>query len=448
MAGPFPRSPQSHNNPGVDSTPSRPIPSAETQNTATSAQRGLKNSTILHELVAGVREANERDSLNSRLLELGVELNKARRINEILEAENADLRERILHQMDLYPNAGEIRALARRQGSELAHHVGVLIDENKALRLKLQSSIRSHAIMQGTAADLGHSLREHEERAYARDLAAVRFQTEDKAAASALRQRQTDALLDESKRGLSEERLAKPGPGNFVKRYCKCSEKLQELLDCIDSQIGNYERVVWQKQVNVLEEERDSLMMKAMVMRQRLAEVQARIVSDPFLAARFGAAGDAPGSFGIGRGRKTVMELRETIVNLATAQDVNAELEKRLANERSISRSWQSNLRALQRELRDHLADLAVAARASGLRCDILRGTVAQAGEAAALKELQGFTRSEKESLRLLRLARDRIAADAQRIESYSTRVRELEQEVADLRVRICNSLQAPGSPP
>lgn len=64
-------------------------------------------------------------------------------------------------------------------------------------------------------------------------------------------------------------------------------------------------------------------------------------------------------------------------------------------------------------QLRDHLADLAVASRASGLRCDMLRGTIAQAGEAAALKEIQGFTRSEKESLRLLRLARDRIAADA-----------------------------------
>lgn len=67
----------------------------------------------------------------------------------------------------------------------------------------------------------------------------------------------------------------------------------------------------------------------------------------------------------------------------------------------------------LDTQLRDHLSDLAVAARASGLRCDLLRGTIAQAGEAAALREIQGFTRSEKESLRLLRLARDRIAADA-----------------------------------
>ena len=55
-------------------------------------------------------------------------------------------------------------------------------------------------------------------------------------------------------------------------------------------------------------------------MRQRLAEVQARIVSDPFLAARFGAAADAPGAFGFGRGRNAMTELRDTIVQLATAQ--------------------------------------------------------------------------------------------------------------------------------
>lgn len=65
-------------------------------------------------------------------------------------------------------------------------------------------------------------------------------------------------------------------------------------------------------------------------------------------------------------------------------------------------------------QLRDHLADLAIAARTAGLRCEVLRGTVAQAGEAAAMKELHGFTRSEKESLMLLRQARDRIASDAQ----------------------------------
>lgn len=55
-------------------------------------------------------------------------------------------------------------------------------------------------------------------------------------------------------------------------------------------------------------------------MRQRLAEVQARIVSDPFLAARFGGTGDAPGVCGFGRGRNTTTELRDTIVQLATAQ--------------------------------------------------------------------------------------------------------------------------------
>ncbi|KAL8445957.1 hypothetical protein Emag_004922 [Eimeria magna] len=390
--------------------------------------QGLKRDcSLLQELEAGEREANERNSLNARLFELGTELRKER-----------------------YPDAGDIRALARRCGPDLAKSVNMLIEENKALRLKLQSSIRSHARLEGTAADLGNALRDHEERAYARDLAAAKTNQEGAFLIETKARRATDTL-DRASADASAKGAEDATGGGFVKRYCTCSEKLQELLDCIDSQIGDYERGVWQAQVNVLEEERDSLMLKTVVMRQRLAEVQAKIISDPFLAARFGAVGEADGPFGAARGRNTMAEMRDTLVQLATAQDVNAELEKRLANERNISRSWQANLRALQRELRDHLADLSVAARASGLRCDMLRGTIAQAAEAAAVKELQGFTRSEKESLRLLRLARDRIAADAQSknafflpafcegvcetgIENYVVRVRELEQEVADLR--------------
>lgn len=136
-----------------------------------------------------------------------------------------------------------------------------------------------------------------------------------------------------------------------------------------------------------------SVVHRTIVMRQRLAEVQARIVSDPFLAARFGGAGAAEDALGPGQGRNAMMDLRDTIVQLATAQvglwkqvnmsvsarkhgrgslvfmgyfhlivdiyefvcgsqDVNAELERRLATERNISRSWQANLRALQREVR------------------------------------------------------------------------------------------------
>ncbi|KAL8272870.1 hypothetical protein Esti_003179 [Eimeria stiedai] len=409
-------------------------PDAQHRELDTVSVHGVKRDySILEEVEAGERDAHERNNLNSRLFELGTELRKVRRINDILEAENADLRERVLHQMEMYPGASDIRALARRYGPDLAKSVGLLIEENKALRLKLQSSIRSHARLEGTAADLGNALRDHEERTYARDLASAKtnqegaLDTENKA-------RRTNDTLDRVGADASVKRAEDATGGGVVKRYCTCSEKLQELLNCIDSQIVDYERGVWQAQVNVLEEERDSLMLKTVVMRQRLAEVQAKIISDPFLAARFGSLGEASGPFDVSRGRNTMAEMRDTLVQLATAQDVNAELEKRLASEKNISRSWQANLRALQRELRDHLADLSVAARASGLRCDMLRGTIAQAAEAAAVKELQGFTRSEKESLRLLRLARDRIASDAQRIENYVVRVRELEQEVADLR--------------
>ncbi|CDJ50796.1 CAMP-dependent protein kinase regulatory subunit, putative [Eimeria brunetti] len=415
------------------SSPKARLPEARGQSVGDPAKWGVKGaSSILLELEAGKREAEERNALNAKLFELGTELSKVRRVNDILEAENADLRERILHQQQEYPEVAEIRALGRRYGPELAKSISLLIDENKSLRLKLQASIRAQARLEGTATTLGTALREHEERAYARELAYAGLPEGQRPAALEPTLTASTKALPKSGQDASADQPGSPTGGNFVRRYCACSEKLQEILDCIDSQMGDYERGVWQTQINVLEEERDSLMLKTIVMRQRLAEVQARIVSDPFLAARFGVAGAAEGT--VGSGRNAMMDLRDTIVQLSTAQDVNAELERRLATERNISRSWQANLRALQRELRDHLADLAVAARASGLRCDMLRGTIAQAGEAAALKEIQGFTRSEKESLRLLRLARDRIAADAHRIESYSTRVRELEQEVADLR--------------
>lgn len=140
--------------------------------------------------------------------------------------------------------------------------MGLLIEENKSLRLKLQSSIRSQARLQGTTTELGNALRDHEQRAYARELAKVRRNEGEQAVANAMETKQTVGPLQGGRSGDSPNRLACPSGGSFVRRYCACSEKLQELLDFIDSQIGNYERGVWQTQVNVLEEERDSLMLK------------------------------------------------------------------------------------------------------------------------------------------------------------------------------------------
>lgn len=122
--------------------------------------------------------------------------------------------------------------------------------------------MRAQASLRGTAASLGNALREHEERAYARELASAgrpyiqipAFREPDLNA--------TTNALSKSCQDVSSDQQGPPAGGNFVKRYCACSEKLQEILDCIDSQMGDYERGVWQTHINVLEEERDSLMLK------------------------------------------------------------------------------------------------------------------------------------------------------------------------------------------
>lgn len=168
----------------------------------------------------------------------------------------------VLPLQQAYPEAEEIRALARRYGPELAKSITLLIDENKSLRLKLQASIRAQARLQGTATTLGNALRDHEERAYARELTSSGrsdSQTKDD------RVRYLTATTHGIQMGGQSGSVDRQGPqsvGNFVSRYCACSQKLQEILDCIDSQMGDYERGVWQTHINVLEEERDSLMLK------------------------------------------------------------------------------------------------------------------------------------------------------------------------------------------
>lgn len=144
----------------------------------------------------------------------------------------------------------------------MATSISLLIDENKALRLKLQSSIRAQARLQATATRLGDALRDHEERAYAKELEAAGSRVAPEAAAKASQYAQKVGTISPWAPDISVPRAESPNSGNFVQRYCACSEKLQEILDCIDFQIKDYERGVWQTQVNVLEEERDNLMLK------------------------------------------------------------------------------------------------------------------------------------------------------------------------------------------
>lgn len=170
-----------------------------------------------------------------------------------------------------------MRAVSRRYGPELARSIAVLIDENRHLKLKLQRSMRSQAKLQAESLKLGGELREKEIRMYAERLSrdnlfppgtdccteasqVVPFlQTSLDPEAGAVDSTREEKQYSEGTRRESEGRNKWK---NAVRQYCTCTEKLQELLDCIDDQIVDYERGVWQQQVNVLEDERNSLMMK------------------------------------------------------------------------------------------------------------------------------------------------------------------------------------------
>ncbi|KAF8820623.1 hypothetical protein IE077_002986 [Cardiosporidium cionae] len=131
-----------------------------------------------------------------------------------------------------------------------------------------------------------------------------------------------------------------------------------------------------------------------------------------------------------------LVELQDIVENGLSGYEMvelNIELERRLGFESNISRNWQINLRALQRELRDHFYDLANVSRLSGPACSVFMGelTVASTGSKQTPSSL---TRTEKESLALLQKARNRIEGDSKRLEAHCYRIKELEDEVASLR--------------
>ncbi|KEP60036.1 UNVERIFIED_CONTAM: cyclic nucleotide-binding domain protein [Hammondia hammondi] len=387
-------------------------------------------------------------TLREDLEEARDKLLKLKKMNELLEGENQDLRRRLLSQMVNYPDAAETRELARRHGPELAHAFSSLTDENKYLKVKLQSCQRAEVRAEIRAEQLADTLRSNEEKRYAFGLArdAARGSASGKVAML-----EAGGLGSRARRDIGDSLMFRsedvPGPvavlrdGKHLRlradanEHCLCTEKLQELMDSLDDNLKSYERNVWQLQVNVLEDERSELQMKVANLSERLSEIQSKIMNDPFLSAKYAAAG-TPGAV-----PNAQTQLREASARLALAESVNAELERRLAFERSISRSWQTNLRAMQRELREHLASLALASRKSGMSCDLFRGGILQAAETAARRDVAGVPGCERESLRLLRQAADRIDSDAKRLEVYSSRIAELEREVKDLRVRLHEAL-------
>lgn len=69
----------SRGNAGLEAVHSRSLPDTQNRQLGIYPVRGLKqDSSVLRELEAGVREANEKSTLSSKLYELGMELRKVR----------------------------------------------------------------------------------------------------------------------------------------------------------------------------------------------------------------------------------------------------------------------------------------------------------------------------------------------------------------------------------
>eukprot|EP01068_Selenidium_serpulae_P020670 Selendium_serpulae@DN8967_c0_g1_i1.p1 len=268
---------------------------------------------------------------------------------------------------------------------------------------------------------------------------------------------------------------------------CQCSEVLKNVLDVVESRFESYERVNWQRRIELAEAERDELSIRASIAAERLAQLEARILSDPFHASLLSESSVVATPLAQLMQQQTQMSnsqsahprqnqelmrgLKDAYRRIALAEEVNDQLERRLMFEKSMARAWQPDLKAMQGQLRDYLSQLDNMVKLQ--RSSRRRGGRSTSREdsndrsqrsssggpssqppgcsvmaTARLMEMRGFdtpnlsggetvSRTERESLRLLRLAKERIEADDRRLTVFSHRVKELEHEVADLRVRL-----------
>lgn len=263
---------------------------------------------------------------------------------------------------------------------------------------------------------------------------------------------------------------------------CACSDVLRAVLEVVEGRFESYERVNWQRRIELAEAERDELAIRSSIAAERLAQLEARILSDPFHATLLSDTAAATPLAGIMQRHSQMMTgtggapnprhnqelmraLKDAYRRIALAEEVNDQLERRLVFEKSMARAWQPDLKAMQGQLRDYLSQLdqmvklqqkSIRKRAgrSTSRDDLSRRhhrSVSPGSEhscallgAVGLMDMHApnlsggaVSRTERESLRLLRMAKERIEADDRRLTVFSHRVKELEHEVADLRVRL-----------
>ncbi|EEA07642.1 uncharacterized protein CMU_005650 [Cryptosporidium muris RN66] len=231
---------------------------------------------------------------------------------------------------------------------------------------------------------------------------------------------------------------------NSNQTLCQCEYILNELFEAVTYKLESYEKHIWEHRMSSLMAERDELAVQNMSLTDRLAEIEAIIKVDHILAERFNRPLEGTDE------KNQILTLHR---KLGFALDVNQQLERRLAFESQLSRSWQSNMHTIVSELRQYLYELGAAIRNSNgcgffRSCgEALKGTRNNGNSNVADDTLNiGIKKSDRESLRLLRLAKQRIEADAKRLETCNKRIIELENEVASLRVRNHTSIYQDGA--
>ncbi|KAL7068866.1 hypothetical protein ACR3K2_07010 [Cryptosporidium serpentis] len=231
---------------------------------------------------------------------------------------------------------------------------------------------------------------------------------------------------------------------NSNQALCQCEYILNELFEAVTYKLESYEKHIWEHRMSSLMAERDELAVQNMSLTDRLSEIEAIIKVDHILAERFNRPLEGTDE------KNQILTLHR---KLGFALDVNQQLERRLAFESQLSRSWQSNMHTIVSELRQYLYELGAAIHNSD-GCGFFR----LCGETLKITHNNGspnvvdgtlnigIKRSDRESLRLLRLAKQRIEADAKRLETCNKRIIELENEVASLRVRSHTSIYQDGA--
>lgn len=125
-------------------------------------------------------------------------------------------------------------------------------------------------------------------------------------------------------------------------KLCQCEYILNEILEAVSYKLETYEKHIWEHRLATLTNERDEIAVQNISLVDRLAEIEAIIKVDHVLAERFNVPLEGCDE------KNQILTLHR---KLGFALDVNQQLERRLAFETQLSRSWQSNMHTIVSEV-------------------------------------------------------------------------------------------------